>query len=79
MFYVYILQSVNCSERFYVGLTTDLTKRLEEHNAGKSMHTNKFKPWLIKTYIAIDDRLRAESFEKYLKTSSGRAFSKKRF
>ncbi len=32
-FYVYILQSVN-SRSLYIGYTTDLTKRLQEHNRG---------------------------------------------
>jgi predicted GIY-YIG superfamily endonuclease len=28
-----------------VGLTTDLRRRFDEHNTGKSSHTSKFKPW----------------------------------
>jgi len=79
MFYVYILQSENAPERFYVGYTTDLKKRLSEHNAGKSFHTNKFKPWILRTYMGFDNQKRAEAFEQYLKSSSGRAFMTKRF
>lgn len=78
MFYVYILESLVDSTKFYVGYTNDLKERLESHNAGKSIHTNKFKPWKVKTYIAFDDEVRAMAFESYLKTSSGRSFSKKR-
>ncbi|MDH5722250.1 MAG: GIY-YIG nuclease family protein [Alphaproteobacteria bacterium] len=79
MFYVYILQSINTPEHFYTGLTVDLEKRVDKHNSGKSIHTNKFKPWKIRTYMVFDEKERAEKFEKYLKTSSGRAFAKKRF
>ncbi|WP_350160702.1 GIY-YIG nuclease family protein [Thalassospira sp.] len=44
MYYVYILQSLNTPEHFYVGITCDLNKRLAQHNDGMSVHTNKFKP-----------------------------------
>ncbi len=79
MYYVYILQSIPSPGRFYTGYTTDLKQRLAEHNNGKSIHTNKFKPWAVRTYFGFNDKERAESFEKYLKTSSGRAFMTKRF
>ena len=79
MYYVYILQSLNSPERFYVGITINLNKRLEQHNMGESIHTNKFKPWKIRTTIRFDDKSRAEEFERYLKSSSGRAFTKKHF
>lgn len=79
MYYVYILQSIDYPEKFYTGFTTDLDKRVIEHNEGKSIHTNKFKPWKIRTYFTFDNRERAGEFEKYLKTQSGRAFMKKRF
>ena len=41
MHYVYMLQSEADPDRFYVGLTTDLKRRFDEHNSGKSIHTNK--------------------------------------
>jgi putative endonuclease len=75
--YVYILQSEANPERFYVGLTDDLQERLRKHNASEVSHTSKFKPWVIKTAIAFRDRERATAFETYLKSGSGRAFSRK--
>jgi hypothetical protein len=45
---------------------------------GQVSHTAKFRPWRIKTAIAFTDRQRAIEFERYLKSSSGRAFAKKR-
>jgi putative endonuclease len=77
-FYVYILQTIQPPERFYVGLTEDLKQRLARHNAAEVTHTAKFRPWRIKTAVAFTDRSRAADFEKYLKSPSGRAFSKKR-
>ena len=75
--YVYILQSED-GEHFYSGLTANLEGRLKKHNSGDVPHTAKHRPWRIKTAIAFRDRARAASFEAYLKSSSGRAFAKKR-
>jgi len=75
--YVYILQSESYPDRFYVGLTEDLRNRLPSHNAGRVTHTAKYRPWRINTYLAFSVKSRAISFEKYLKSASGRAFAKK--
>ena len=77
MTYVYILQSTTNPDRHYVGATADLRARLQKHNAGEVSHTSKHSPWTIKTYIAFTDKERAFAFEKYLKSGSGRAFTKK--
>lgn len=77
MYYVYILQSKNRPDQTYVGSTSDLRKRLAEHNAGKSIHTNKFKPWDLVAYVALSEKHLAEKFEHYLKSGSGRAFSQR--
>ena len=76
-FYVYILQSQADFLRFYTGLTDDLPKRLKIHNAGRVLHTAKWKPWRLKTYLGFSDRGRAAEFERYLKSASGRGFVKK--
>ncbi|HEV2549369.1 MAG TPA: GIY-YIG nuclease family protein [Stellaceae bacterium] len=78
MTYVYILQSMQRLERFYVGVTADFRSRLRRHNAGEVSHTSKYTPWAVKTYIAFSDETQAYAFEKYLKSPSGRAFAKKR-
>ena len=62
----------------YIGLTTDLKQRFTEHNAGKSAHTSKFKPWRLVTYVAFSDQSKATAFERYLKSGSGHAFARKR-
>jgi len=48
------------------------------HNQGQSPPTAKYKPWDLITYHAFKDRTKALSFEKYLKSHSGKAFAKKR-
>jgi putative endonuclease len=78
MAYVYILQSLEYPDRYYVGVATDLRTRLKKHNAREVPYTSKYAPWVIKTYIAFSDETRAFAFERYLKSPSGRAFAKKR-
>ena len=78
MHYVYILQSGVDEDRFYTGLTNNLRERLQNHNTGRVRHTAKWKPWRLKSYIALSDRMRAAEFERYLKSASGRAFVRKR-
>lgn len=77
-FYVYILISEVDESHYYVGFTTNLNKRLAEHNAGKANYTSKHRPWRVKTAVAFTDETRALAFERYLKSPSGRAFAKKR-
>ena len=40
---VYVLE--NLSGKRYIGLTEDVTRRLEEHNDGKSRWTARHRPW----------------------------------
>ena len=77
MFYAYLLRSVASKKQTYVGYTDNLKLRLKEHNQGESRHTSRFAPWSLELYAAFDVQERAEKFEKYLKTGSGRAFAKK--
>ena len=78
MYYVYLIKSVSTQGERYLGMTTDLKKRFQEHNAGKSSYSSNFKPWKLITYIAFTDRSKAEAFERYLKSGSGHAFARKR-
>ena len=78
MRYVYTLESLAHTDRYYAGVTADLRARIRKHNAGGVPHTSKFAPWRIKTYVAVSDDRQARLFEKYLKSASGRAFAKKR-
>jgi predicted GIY-YIG superfamily endonuclease len=78
VWYVYLLESDTAEDQRYVGVTSDLKRRIAEHNAGKSTHTSKFMPWRIVTYVAFSDEAKATSFERYLKSGSGHAFANKR-
>ena len=78
MKYVYLIRSESQPDQSYVGLTSDIEQRLDTHNAGGATHTSKFRPWKLITYLAFTDSAKAVAFERYMKTASGRAFSKKR-
>jgi putative endonuclease len=76
--YVYLLISAGNINRRYIGITTDLKRRLAEHNSGKSPHTAQFKPWHLVTYVAFSNEPTATEFERYLKSGSGNAFAIRR-
>ncbi len=78
MYYVYIIRSITHSDQVYIGRTTNLVKRLSDHNCGTTSHTEKYKPWEMVVSLDFNDKMRAIEFEQYLKSGSGRAFSKKR-
>lgn len=78
MHYVYLLESRQSAELRYVGITSDLRRRLAEHNTGQSPHTAKYLPWRLVTYLAFSSLGSAAKFERYLKSGSGHAFAQKR-
>ncbi len=80
MYCVYLLESLADPSKRYVGYSAKgVQARLEEHNAGKSIHTNKHKPWKCMVCVTFESKEKAEKFEMYLKHGSGHAFAKKHF
>ena len=76
---VYVLLSTVHPNRYYTGVTFDVPARLAAHNAGLSKHTANGKPWKLVTTIEFLDAERAQIFELYLKSGSGRAFARRFF
>ena len=77
--FVYILRSCSCPNQTYVGITSNIDLRLQQHNSGISPHTAKYVPWKVEIYFWVSDKNKAFQFEKYLKSGSGRAFRQKHF
>jgi len=77
MIYVYCLRSISNPQKTYIGFTTNIKQRLEEHNRGKSLFTAQFLPWKIIALFGFDQELKAHRFEKYLKTNAGKIFLKR--
>jgi predicted GIY-YIG superfamily endonuclease len=76
--FVYVLRNAETPPRYYTGLSGDVVKRLESHNAGCNRHTAKYRPWSVDVVIEFPDERRAVAFERYLKSGSGSAFAKRR-
>ena len=64
--YVYVLQSVK-NKNLYVGCTSDLKKRIIEHNTGKSSYTKKYVPWKLIYFEGYCSKIDAYNREKSLK------------
>jgi putative endonuclease len=75
MFFVYALRSEK-DGRIYVRFSSDLSKRLNEHNAGKTKSTKGFRPWTLIYSEEIPTREMARKREKYLKSGAGKDFLK---
>jgi len=76
MWFVYILK---CSDgSFYTGCTTDITRRIKEHNSHKIHYTRDKTPVSLISYVAFKVKYKAFEFEKYLKSGSCFAFRNKR-
>jgi putative endonuclease len=77
--FVYILRSQSDPTRHYVGITSDVGRRLEWHNTGPFGHTVDNRPWEVAVAIEFPTETHTARFERYLKSGSGRAFAKRHF
>jgi putative endonuclease len=76
---VYILRSDAAPARHYIGITNDMRGRLDWHNDGPCGHTVHHRPWSLVVSMEFRNERQAARFEKYLKSGSGRAFTKRHF
>ena len=68
--YVYLSQSLK-NNSLYIGYTTDLKRRLKEHNQGMTFSTKSYIPWQLIHYESYKNEHDAKRREKYLKTNQG--------
>src|SRR3989338_10432731 len=76
MFYIYLLRNQN--NRLYTGYTSNLRKRLKEHNQKLNLSTKHYGPWELIYYEACVSKSDAKRREEYLKTTQGKRFLKVR-
>ncbi len=76
-YYVYVLQSLS-DGYFYTGFTTNIPRRIEEHNAGKVTSTKKRIPFRLVYWEGCLSQKDAISREKYLKSAWGKRYIKNR-
>ena len=75
MFWVYILYSESY-DKYYVGYTNDLKRRLIEHNdLSENSFTSRFRPWVLSCSFEIgDDRGLARKVESHIKKQKSRNY-----
>ncbi len=73
---VYVLKLSN--NKYYVGFTSHLGGRLQEHKKGSVNSTKIYRPFELVSWFNFTDKYVALKFEKYLKSGSGHAFRNKR-
>jgi putative endonuclease len=71
MYTVYILYSGKF-DRFYVGQTSDIGRRLEFHNAGHVRSTQPYRPWDLIGTVQKETRADATVLERKLKNLNSR-------
>ena len=72
-YFVYVLESTDGLRR-YKGMTSDLKKRVSEHNQGHTKSTKGLRPWKLVYYEEFENREEARAREKYFKTAAGRRY-----
>ena len=77
MYYVYFLKSLKHNYR-YVGYTSKLKLRIDEHNLGLNKSTKPYLPFELDAYVAVKTIKLAKDLERYFKSGSGIAFARKR-
>lgn len=74
MYYIYILFS-DKTNRYYIGSTDDLVRRLKHHNAGSTPSTKSGAPnWKIRYTEAVIDRTTALKRELEIKKKKSRNY-----
>src|SRR4029077_10845804 len=67
-FFVYVLGSQRKNDRrTYVGWTTDLKRRLEQHNAGRGAKSTRGRKWILLYSECCNTKSEAMSREWYIK------------
>lgn len=72
MYYTYVLLSFK-DRKMYIGFTSDLKRRVKEHQEGKNISTAKRLPIKLIYYEAHFSKEDAKRREKYFKTNKGKS------
>ena len=75
MYFVYVIKSQK-DNKLYYGLTTNLQKRLVEHNTGSVRSTKNRIPFDLVYHEEVKTLLKARKKEKYFKSGFGRKYVK---
>lgn len=73
MFYTYILYS-KILNKYYSGSTSDLVKRLNEHNSGKTNFTRQSKDLELIKHFEFESKTEALKLENKIKARGCKSF-----
>jgi putative endonuclease len=73
MWFAYAIRSVK-DGWLYIGMTSDVDRRVNEHNAGYNRSTKSRRPFDLIYREQCGSRMHARFREKYLKSGIGREF-----
>jgi putative endonuclease len=78
MYYIYILHSISF-DKYYVGYTSDISRRIEEHNTStRNTYTSKYRPWKLSALFAISENEgEAIIMERFIKKQKSKPLLKK--
>ncbi|MFC1978130.1 GIY-YIG nuclease family protein [Chloroflexota bacterium] len=76
-YFVYVLR--NLDGRLYIGFTTDLERRLAQHQEGEGGWTQERGPWELVHHERFDNRAEAMKRERNLKRGRQNMELRKRF
>lgn len=77
MYYIYVLESMR-DGKFYTGYTSDLKRRIVEHNNQSEFSTKARTPFKLIYYEACLSKEDAIAREKYLKSGMGKRYLRNR-
>ncbi len=73
MFYTYILKSSK-KDKYYIGNSSDLVRRLLEHNSGKTESTRSGIPWELVYCEEFPTRKDAVGRERQIKSEKSKTY-----
>ena len=77
LYFVYVLQNAEC--RLYIGFTSDLERRVRQHQEDEGGWTHRRGPWQLVYYETFSDRLEAMRRERNLKRGKANQEIRMRF
>jgi putative endonuclease len=67
MYYTYILRSI-INGRYYIGSTSNIARRLADHNSSNTHSTKPYRPWYLLYSESFETLAEARNRERVIKS-----------